>query len=326
MPRLVAALVAACVVLSVLVILRSHRSQPTQAPVPGSFGPRGTAGARAGGAAGSGAALSGGSAAFGTSPGHEGTDAHLPQLGDIGENTVPSRDGRRLATEPLPVGKVTAAAGQASPDAFPLAKLPDGTKLAAALRSSSQTSDQSSPVVDENVVYDGQDGAYFPPDAHLAYPDRGGAANEQGTISFWMQPGFNGADVTDNSFVQLRTPDSWANRLQVFKNGVYLRFLFTDNTGIENNIGVGIDKWAPGEWHQITATWGDQVTNLYVDGVLVGQGQYGGTLDVPQGTPLYVGSDVPQGAPGANSVLRDFLVLDRPMDPSEVQSVFQAGP
>src|SRR6185295_2695445 len=149
------------------------------------------------------------------------------------------------------------------------------------------------------------EGAYFPPDARFAFGNSGTVQNNAGTIGFWMKPNWDGTDPRNASLVQFHTED-WSNRLQIFKNGIYLRYLFTDNTGTETNLDVNMENehWTAGEWHQIAVTWGDSLISMYVDGQQRKQGTYFGELDVPSGTALYVGSDAPGGNPGADATLQ----------------------
>ncbi len=339
-PRLILAAVALCVLVSLLAVLRTLEVQeelsPQRAAQRGAGGfarPDGESPALSADGSAQGGAVAAGSEAAGGIPGGQAPR----QLGAAGTNTAASREGRRLAVEPVPqlasgslgaprlLGGPSGGPGSPlSPEEELLRNLPAGTTLAALLKGSAESLDGTQPLIEENVYYDADEGAYFPPDARLAYPDKGGIRDEAGTVAFWVQPGWAGSDPTDNSFVQLRTHE-WSNRLQVFKNGVYLRFLFTDNTGIEHGVGFPIN-WAPGEWHHVAATWGDQITTLFVDGAPVGQDRYSGRLEIPPGTPLYVGSDVPQGTPGADAILRGIIVNERPLAPEEIQQLTYFGP
>jgi len=165
----------------------------------------------------------------------------------------------------------------------------------------------------------GDEGAWFPSGAKLEIPNAGAAVGEQGTLAFWVEPGWDGSEDGDRSFVQLRDPQRWENRIQVFKNGRYLRFLFTDATGGESGVGTDIDDWVAGERHYVTATWADGLTYLYVDGLLVGTNPYEGQLKMPESTPLLIGSDHPGGARGAEAVIGDFQIKDRETTVDELQ-------
>lgn len=179
------------------------------------------------------------------------------------------------------------------------------------------------PVVEQDLQFaDNGDGVKFDVNSVLAFPDAGNAKNEAGTITFEFEPDWEGGEAGDYNFVNVRTPNDPRNLLRVFKNGRYLRFLFADNTGRERNIGYDMVDFQPGERHRVTASWGDNQTYLYVDNQLVGTNTYDGQLEIPPGTPLYVGSDVPQAAPsGAGSTLYNLEVYGRALAQNEVANL-----
>jgi len=247
---------------------------------------------------------------------------------------VTSAAGRNLAAEPVPVPPVVANTGGGGPalagvDPAALAAIPgapqDGS-LAVPFNGNGQSLGSMAPLIEDNVVYDLDEGAYFPPEARFAFADAGNVKNNAGTIGFWMKPNWDGTDPRNASLVQYHT-ENWANRLQIFKNGIYLRYLFTDNTGNETNLSVDMAKeqWVAGDWHHVAVSWGDSLITMYVDGTQRQQGTYLGELDVPSGTALYVGSDAPGGNPGADATLQDFVVEDRAMDPAEVNDMYVQG-
>lgn len=173
------------------------------------------------------------------------------------------------------------------------------------------------PLTEEGIAFDGH-GATFSTDAQLAIPNAGNLGDaEQGTISFCLQPQWSGGENTDASLVNLHT-NTFENRLHIAKNGQYLRLLLADNTGHESGASLTISGWQPGEHHLVTATWGQALASLYVDGQLVGANTYQGELQIPPGTPMYIGSDVPGGNPGARGSLSNFQVYNRVLGPDEV--------
>jgi hypothetical protein len=156
-------------------------------------------------------------------------------------------------------------------------------------------------------------------DAVLAFPNAGNAKGDAGSIALEIDPKWVGSDATDNSFVQIRTPNGWDNRMQLVKNGRYLRFILTDNTSREADISVPIDHWEPGRPHTVTATWGEGKTQLYIDGQRVGQNTYSGQFQIPPNTPMYVGSDLPGGTyAGAGATIQNFKVYGRRLSDEEI--------
>ena len=113
----------------------------------------------------------------------------------------------------------------------------------------------SQQAIDAKNVNEAQDGVGLDlsSDSVLAFPNAGNANGDAGSISFDIDPQWTGSDQTDNSLVQIRTPNGWDNRMQLVKNGRYLRFILTDNTGRESDISVPIDQWTHGP-----AAYGDQ--------------------------------------------------------------------
>jgi hypothetical protein len=200
---------------------------------------------------------------------------------------------------------------------------PEGVVLQLSFNKTTQPEKgDTTPVVDQGVTLDSVQGAHFSADSQFVIPDAGNLNGEAGTISFTLQPEWGGDDTGLASLLQLHTND-WANRLQIFKDGPYLRFLFTPDTGIESNAAVEIKDWQPGQSYQITTTWGatpsgDRVASLYVNGQLVSQQPYDGQLEIPPGTPLYIGSDVSNGQPGARGTLSDFKVYNNVQTPGQI--------
>jgi len=162
----------------------------------------------------------------------------------------------------------------------------------------------------------GDEGIKFTEGSQMTFEQAGGASGEAGTISLQIEPDWEGGAQTDNSLVQIRDPNSFGNRLQLVKNGRFLRFIVADNLGQEADISVDIRDWQPGELRDITATWGDGRTSLYIDGRLAGQNTYQGAFEIAPTTPLHLGSDY-RGSDyaGANGVIRDFKLLTTARNP-----------
>lgn len=173
--------------------------------------------------------------------------------------------------------------------------------------------DSTAPITEQNVTYPEKgDGVRFGPDSILAFPNAGNLRGDAGTLSLDIRPEWDGDAEGDYSLVNVRTPDDPSNMLRVYKNGAYLRYIFSDDTGQERDVGVDISEWEAGDRHSVTVTWGDSSTALYVDRRLVGQNTYDGRLQIPFGTPLYVGSDVPQAPPtGAGGVISNLRVYGK---------------
>jgi len=186
-------------------------------------------------------------------------------------------------------------------------------------------------VVEQGVTFDSGDGAVFSTNSEFVVPNGGNLKGDGGSISMWVQPGWAGGDDSNASLAGLRNLNQWEDRLQIFKNGVYMRFLMSDSAGQESNIGQNISDWQPGDWHHLVASWGQdengQLTqSFYIDGKMVGQVPVQGQFNVRPGTPLYVGSDLPQGVPGTNGAISQFQAYNRPLAPDEVANMAATRP
>lgn len=235
----------------------------------------------------------------------------LAPTGPGGANHSATQEVRPVAPVADPNAKANATTDPAKPE-------DGGPVLALSFDNTTQPEKgDTAPIVEQGISFDGQ-GAHFDTDSQFVIPDAGNITGDSGTITFCLQPQWNGQDQTDASLVNLHTPNMWENRLQITKNGAYLRFLMADNTGKETGAGTNITGWQPGERHLVTATWGEALASLYVDGQLIGQQTYPGQLTLPPGTPMYIGSDYPGGIPGAQGSLSNFQVYNRLLPGEEV--------
>lgn len=152
-------------------------------------------------------------------------------------------------------------------------------------------------------------------DVDASVPALGEATADNGAVSFDIDQWWSADDPGEQVLVAGQTMDQ-PERLEVIKDGGVLRFVLGDLTGVESGIGVAIATWEPGSAHMITATWGNGVTELYVDGTLVGQGTYDDLPGVSPGTPLDIGSGS-FGDPTIPSV-GNIRTFDRPLTPEEI--------
>ncbi|HUI26529.1 MAG TPA: LamG-like jellyroll fold domain-containing protein [Candidatus Kryptonia bacterium] len=165
------------------------------------------------------------------------------------------------------------------------------------------------PVAAQGITFDSGTGAKFAADAQFVIPNAGGLSGEAGTISFNLENDWTGNDNTDASLLKIRNPNDWSDRIEITKNGQYLRMGLWDDAGNESGVSAQIN-WQPGEQHQITTSWGDGVVTMSVDGRPVGQSTYADKLVFAPGTPMYVGSDVPGGQGGARGTMSDIKVYN----------------
>lgn len=186
-------------------------------------------------------------------------------------------------------------------------------------------------VFEQGVTFDSGQGAVFSTDSQFVVPNGGNLNGDGGAISMWVQPGWAGADDSNASLAQLRNQNQWEDRLQIFKNGIYMRFVMSDSSGQESNIGTNISDWAPGDWHNVVASWGQNengqlMQSFYVDGKMIGQVPVQGQFNVRPGTPLYIGSDLPQGMPGTNGAISQFKAYGGPVTPDQAANLASQRP
>ncbi|MCX8072052.1 MAG: LamG domain-containing protein [Candidatus Binatia bacterium] len=176
------------------------------------------------------------------------------------------------------------------------------------------------PLAEKDVQFD-EFGAVFGPNALFIAPPPDSVNSNAGSVVFWLQPAWAGDSGSNNAYFIWRMPHAFENRVTIFKNGPFLRFLMADSLGMETDVSYGVARWRADEWHHIGATWGDYVATFYVDGRPVGSKEYAHDIIIPPGTPWYIGSDYPGGAQGANSRIRGFHVFPRVLLPEEIVSL-----
>jgi hypothetical protein len=169
-----------------------------------------------------------------------------------------------------------------------------------------------------NFPFTTGDEARYALEQQVAVDDVGKIAPRSGTLSFWLQPGWQEGNQDDASFLELGD-----GRLQVIKNVNFLRFEFTDDEGRKGGIGAPITDWKVGEWHQVATTWSGSTFSLYVDGQLVSQTTYpGGPIELPPDAKLLIGSAFPENRPVAPGVINGVDVSGRPLGPTEIAGLF----
>ena len=239
--------------------------------------------------------------------------------GDGGSaNTVASRDGVDAAKPagggPQPQSGRSSAespSGDAPPETAPVL-------LSLPLKGSVDPEQGGSPPKTDGVVIDG-DAVEFPADAQYTLPAGGHVNGQAGSIAFDIEPRWDGSDQTNNSLLQIRDDDAWANNLQIVKNLDSLRFVMIDSAGVQTDIVANIADWQANEPHRITATWGDSVMTLYVDGEAVGQMPFANSPTFKPTTPIHVGSDFPGSQyRSADGRISNLTIYGRPLRAGEI--------
>jgi hypothetical protein len=223
---------------------------------------------------------------------------------------------RHLAAEGLDVEAGAAVGGD-----FPAAN----AAAAASFLAPGGTGARAMPILVENLDFEVEAGAYFPPDAQLSYAARGGLDIGAGTVMFWVQPvDWSGSDKGSYSFFLLRDPKTLDHHFSVLKHQERLRFQVISEAGVQVLLLWPMNAWRRGEWHHVAATWGDSLLALVVDGALVAEDVLHGLPAVPPEAPAYWGSS--RGTNGAGAVLCGARILDRVLAEAEVAAVVGQGP
>jgi hypothetical protein len=209
-------------------------------------------------------------------------------------------------------------------DAEPLARLEGREGAAAAVPAARPAApgapDTAPPPPPTDVTFSSGDERTFATDAPVEITDVPKLAGATGSLSFWLQPGWEGANQDDASLLELGD-----GRLRIVKNVDYLRFEWTDDGGTAGGIGTAITEWQPGEWHAVTTTWNGTSFALYVDGKLVSEKSDAGHVGLPDDATLVIGSDFPENRPVAPGVIQKVDVRRRPLTPDEVAQQFAAA-
>src|SRR2546427_12879860 len=88
-----------------------------------------------------------------------------------------------------------------------------------------------------DVAFDSGDAAYET-QAQVEVPDVGKITGAAGTMSFWLQPGWQEGNQDDATLMNLGD-----GRLQIVKNVGFLRFEFVDDAGGTGGLGPAIAQW-----------------------------------------------------------------------------------
>ncbi|MFN8543769.1 MAG: LamG-like jellyroll fold domain-containing protein [Candidatus Binatia bacterium] len=156
----------------------------------------------------------------------------------------------------------------------------------------------------------------YPTNAVVEIPEVGKIASGAGTVSFWLEPGWQTGNQDDAAFVQL------GDMLQVVKNVDFLRLEAAQENGVAG-IGTAITEWTDGERHQVAATWNGNHLTLYLDGQLVSQTDLPAPVKLPPDASLFVGSDFPANRPVAPGAIADLAVRGRALRADEVAAAYR---
>ena len=158
-----------------------------------------------------------------------------------GDERQPWRPKRPAEAEPGRFPRLAAAdAGRSRQPA----KTADGDDVALKIDKPEDIAKQGGEEQNVQEADDG-DGIKITDSSDIKFPNN--VNPDAATISFKIKPDWSGGDQTDNALVELRGEHEWYNRLELVKNGEFLRFIVTADSGQEADISVRINDWQAGE-------------------------------------------------------------------------------
>jgi hypothetical protein len=177
--------------------------------------------------------------------------------------------------------------------------------------------DEEPYLVDQVDFLNDEHGVDMGDDSVLTFPALGNVSGEAGTIHFEFEPDWDGSEASGRTLFRIDEPGQWNNRVRLVKDGNYLRYMFFDNTGAEQNINTPIDNWQAGEPHELTVNWDQNVgkISMYIDGELMAEKPYEGELILDSKSRFDLGSKGGDGYIGAGGRITNLTAYDRPLTP-----------
>jgi len=170
----------------------------------------------------------------------------------------------------------------------------------------------ATPPEEAGPTYDSGEEAKFSTDSWVQVAESGDVAGKTGTISFQFEPGWSGDDRADAALVEIGD-----SRLVIRKHASLLRFEMNDEDGNAPGAAFSIAAWEPNQAYLVTATWDGGIMMLYVDGRLVAHQPFARQIEIPSGTPIYIGT-APQDAPVAPGSLSNVQLFTQPLTPIQI--------
>jgi len=153
---------------------------------------------------------------------------------------------------------------------------------------------------------------------HFAAP--GNFAESAGTLSLWVRPRWSGSDLS--KYATLFGVSGWG-LFYKYTDQSYLTFATTKSDGLyDYGCTASIQKWQPGEWHQVAITW-DRAAGerrIFLDGQLAGQGQIPGPH--PGEKSFWIGA-TPGGTNPVDGLIDEVYVFDEPLSAGEIEAAYQ---
>lgn len=166
---------------------------------------------------------------------------------------------------------------------------------------------------------------------NLTYLSSNNMEYDQGTIEFWLNPGFDPSSPSGT--MNLYTNRKYDSGIDIYVDiSGTLYFGFNDDSEYTRTASKDISSWNQGEWHHVAFVWeyligsGEMSLDLFTDGsnTSVTHGgdfySYVGSF----GSNMYIGSDVTSGNQ-ANSTFDEFRISDKVRSLSEINASYLKG-
>ena len=152
----------------------------------------------------------------------------------------------------------------------------------------------------------------------------------QGTISMWIKPNWDGNDSTLKVFY-LSDSNSY---IRLHKAGTNLQFQLYDlGAGNLKTAQISLSSWASGTWYYVTARWdvdnpvsGSNNMEIYINGSTSGatNNTTAFTNVIYPGVNNSIGSRI-DGTQSAQALIDDFAIFDRVLTTTEITNIYNSG-
>lgn len=154
---------------------------------------------------------------------------------------------------------------------------------------------------------------------------------ESGSASVWIMPTSGGIEVT-REIVHLSSPDDrfdWGFNIS-FGNDSELTGIFTSVRTVPGNYGAGdfpanpykgTDRLELNSWHHLALVWGGGQVQTFLNGVVVDQRDYSGSIVYPDSRVLSIGSDLTENF--FIGGIDDIRLYNRRLSEGEISALFE---